>query len=231
MQVYVIRHGLSEGNAAGVIQGHTDSPLSEIGLVQATMLGRYFRREKINPDAIYASPLNRALQTAETIVGELDSPPEIVTIDGLKEADVGTLSGLTMEEAYEKYPGGWNLDINKWLDFSRADGESFEEFFGRVEGAVEELMVDWDLLEDRTVFFVVHAGTMRPLLKKLLDASSDMMYFTFGNCTHVRVEYRQIKHSVRKVLSDVVRIEKVAELLGEPDPCENFDDPVGKKIG
>jgi alpha-ribazole phosphatase len=232
MKLYVIRHGLSMANADGVIQGHANSNLSDVGEKQADLLGRYFNAEGVSPEVIYSSPLERAHATARTIAHRLDPSPPVVTIDELKEVDVGTLSGLSLDDAYEMYPTRWAPDVNKWLDFSGFGGESFDEFFKRVGDAVRKLMDEWeDPLADRTIFFTAHAGTMRPLLKTLLDATGDFMFFTFGNCCHVVIEYREVRGSIRRVLSEFMRIETVAELMGEENPAEGTEDTVGKKIG
>jgi len=75
-------------------------------------------------------------------------------------------------------------------------------------------MESWDLLTDRTIFFVTHAGTMRPLLKTLLAAESDMMYFSFGNCSHVKVEFRKVNDSIRRVLTDLLTIQNNRRIDG-----------------
>jgi len=231
MIIYVIRHGLSEGNAAGVIQGYSDCALTDTGNAQASLLGRYFNREKVYPEIIYASPLKRAFQTAENIAAQIESKPPVEPVEGLKEIDVGTLSGHSIEHACKQFPAWAEVDVNKWLDFSCAGGEGFDEFYKRVIDATSERMKDWDLLADRTIMFVTHAGAMRPLIKTLLNAESDMMYFTFANCGHVRIEYRKVNESVRRVFTDLLTIGKVAELMGEDAPSMDVDDPVGKKIG
>lgn len=232
MKLYVIRHGLSMANVDGVIQGHANSDLSQIGTRQAELLGRFFNSENTVPDAIYSSPLERAHATARMISKQLDSAPAVVTIDDLKEVDVGALSGLALEEAYDKYPTRWAPDVNKWLDFSGFGGESFDDFFKRVGNAVSELMEEWeDPLADRTIFFVAHAGTMRPLIKTLLKSDGDFMFLTFGNCCHAVIEYREVRGAIRRVMSDLIRIETVASLMGEKNPAEGTEDTVGKKIG
>jgi len=232
MEIYVIRHGLSEANLKGVIQGHADSSLSETGRQQANLLGQYLARENVQPVRIFASPLRRARETASIIASNLSGSTEVEPVEGLKEIDVGTLSGLSLEESLKQYPNGWSGDVNKWLDFSIAGGEKFEEFFERVSGAVSEIMAGWnDLPADETYFFVTHAGSMRPILKTLLATESDMMFFSFGNCCHAKVTFREFADSIRRVMSELVTIEKVAGLMQCEPPVVDFEDSVGKKIG
>ena len=231
MKIYAIRHGLSLANYQGVIQGHSDTGLADTGREQARLLGRWFNREGIIPDVIYTSPLIRAYETSKLIAENLDNRPEVIPDNGLMEIDVGELSGKSLEEAANRFPGGWSGDINKWLDFSLAGGESFEDFFKRVSDAVIAITGGWDWLEDRTVFFVAHAGTLRPVLKTLLACESDMMFFTFGNCCHAKLEYRQVSNGIRRVMSELVTIEKVASLMGEALPSGKSKDSVGEKIG
>ena len=231
MQIFAIRHGLSQANQEGVIQGHSDCSLSEPGIAQAELLGRYFKREGILPDVIYTSPLQRAHHTAKLISKNLGDRPDVIPVNGLMEINVGELSGVSMEQALGRYPDGWSGDINKWLDFSRAGGESFDDFFGRVSDTISELTANWHFLSEKTIFFVAHAGVLRPLIKTLLATDSDMMFFTFGNCCHVRMAYREVSGGIRRVMSDLVTIETVAQLMGVEIKQEKARDSVGEKMG
>ena len=64
---YFIRHGETEWNTKGIYQGLTDIPLSEKGEKQAEYLGKRFQNKALKVDAIYSSPLQRAVKTAESI--------------------------------------------------------------------------------------------------------------------------------------------------------------------
>ena len=90
---YIIRHGQSEANAKGILQGsQIDTPLTELGRSQAQVT--LSKLETDNFDAIYASPLLRAAQTA-TIIGGSD---KTITFDPrLKEYDYGTWDKSYME--------------------------------------------------------------------------------------------------------------------------------------
>lgn len=90
----LVRHGETDWNAEGRLQGHTDRPLSEYGRRQARRLAEELVDETL--DAIYASDLARARETAEIVAKRLTLP---VMLDrDLREKDWGTWEGLTPAE-------------------------------------------------------------------------------------------------------------------------------------
>ena len=90
----LVRHGETDWNAEGRLQGHTDRPLSDYGRRQARRLAEELEGEEL--EAIYSSDLARAHETAE-IVGERLGLP-IVLEPGLREKDWGTWEGLNAVE-------------------------------------------------------------------------------------------------------------------------------------
>ena len=98
--VLLVRHGLSEWNAVGRWQGQADPPLSDVGRQQA----RSAARSLGSLDAIFASDLQRATETAAIIAAELGVGPVVVDPD-LRERDAGEWSGLTRAEIEQRYPG------------------------------------------------------------------------------------------------------------------------------
>ena len=99
-RVLLVRHGQSEWNAVGRWQGQADPPLSDVGRAQARSAARSLGAL----DAIFASDLQRATETAAIIAGELGVGPVVVDPD-LRERDAGEWSGLTRAEIEEQYPG------------------------------------------------------------------------------------------------------------------------------
>jgi broad specificity phosphatase PhoE len=93
-RLLLVRHGETDWNADGRLQGQTDRPLSEFGRRQARQLAEELAEEDL--DAIYASDLARARETAE-IVGERLGLPVVLDAD-LREKDWGTWEGLTAAE-------------------------------------------------------------------------------------------------------------------------------------
>jgi probable phosphoglycerate mutase len=99
-RVLLVRHGQSEWNAVGRWQGQADPPLSDLGRAQ----GRAAARSLGALDAVYASDLQRATETALIIAEQLGIGPVILDPD-LRERDAGEWSGLTRAEIHERYPG------------------------------------------------------------------------------------------------------------------------------
>jgi len=113
-RMLLVRHGQSEWNATGRWQGQADPPLTDLGRLQA----REAARALGTVDAVWASDLQRAMETATIIAGELGVGPVVLDPD-LRERDAGEFSGLTRAEIAARFPGylddhrrppGWEAD-------------------------------------------------------------------------------------------------------------------------
>ncbi|HEU0266619.1 MAG TPA: histidine phosphatase family protein [Candidatus Saccharimonadaceae bacterium] len=93
-----MRHGESQANAAGVIAGQSDSPLSGLGQKEAEEAGRDLRARGMKFDVILSSPLSRAHETARIIAQAVGYPlDKIIVIDDLKEKGSGDFEGKPPE--------------------------------------------------------------------------------------------------------------------------------------
>lgn len=131
--VLLARHGETDWNVEGRWQGHTDRPLNERGLRQADALAD--RLASLAIDAVYASDLRRAAETAEPVARRLGLD---VTLDrGLREVDVGSWAGLTRDEVAQRFPEGYR----RWREFGAGweDGETYEQMAARVTAAVRRI--------------------------------------------------------------------------------------------
>lgn len=97
LEVYLIRHGETEWNVAGKIQGHTDIPLNENGAVQAQQLGEQLKHVPFS--AVYSSDLARALKTASLATGLPEQ--EIKTTPLLRERHMGCFEGRSGQEYWQ----------------------------------------------------------------------------------------------------------------------------------
>jgi broad specificity phosphatase PhoE len=127
LPLYFLRHGETEWNRAGRLQGHLDSPLTEKGQGQAALMASILLRELgPRPDfRLVSSPLGRARQTAGFVSEALGLPIE--TDPHLSELTMGSWDGLTRPEAQARWPerlaGATDHD---WY-FRAPDGETVDE--------------------------------------------------------------------------------------------------------
>jgi probable phosphoglycerate mutase len=113
-RVLLVRHGQSEWNAEGRWQGQADASLSDLGRRQAHEAAKALGAV----DAVWASDLERAAETAAIISADLGVGPVVLDPD-LRERDAGEFSGLTRDEIEVRFPGylasrtrppGWEPD-------------------------------------------------------------------------------------------------------------------------
>jgi broad specificity phosphatase PhoE len=98
-QIFLVRHGETDWNTSEVFRGRIDVPLNNNGIRQAQLLGEYLSRKKI--DAVYTSPLKRALKTAEAIAARQSQ--EINIAPALIDINFGKWQGLTAMEVRKQY--------------------------------------------------------------------------------------------------------------------------------
>ena len=168
--IYLARHGESDWNAANRFQGHSDRPLTDLGREQARGLADLVAAE--NVEAIYASPLSRALETARIVAARIGL--EVAVDEGLREVDTGSWSGLSRAEVRERYPEGFQRWITGGAGWE--DGESYEEMAERVLAAVNRIAAAHP---GGRVLLVSHGGPIRAI-----QAASDGMAIS---------EYRRLR--------------------------------------
>ena len=152
--IFLARHGESDWNAANRFQGHSDRPLTDLGRRQAEALADAVGQEKV--DAIYSSPLIRALETAR-IVGARTGLGVLEDAD-LREVDTGGWSGLSRQEVQERFPEGFE----RWASGGAGweDGESYEEMAERTLRAVRRIA---EAHPGGRVLVVSHGGPIRAI--------------------------------------------------------------------
>ncbi|CAO1630430.1 unnamed protein product [Parajaminaea phylloscopi] len=138
--VTLIRHGQSADNVANIWAGHKDSPLTSTGLAQAKALGRAFADTHI--DAIYASDLKRASQTAMELLHHNGTkpPPPLVQTQSLREQYFGQAEGRMADEIMaQKLAGALASDSSRSTPFP--DGESLDQVNARLATAVRRFVL------------------------------------------------------------------------------------------
>lgn len=193
-EIIFTRHGQTEWNVARKMQGQLDSPLTEMGLLQARILGAYLRDKGIA--AIYSSPLQRAERTAtiiqrETGLGSITLAPE------LKEINLADLEGKSFSRAAEEEPKRMEAFSSKPSDFVPGrGGESFEEVQRRSLDFVQTLLTRH---KDEKILVVCHAVVLRLMMAHFEGFSIDdywRMEGFFYPCSITKVEVYNGKYKL-----------------------------------
>jgi broad specificity phosphatase PhoE len=155
--VILARHGETDWNRNGIWQGHGDPPLNDLGRRQAASLAGRLTEEPI--DALYSSDLLRAAQTAAFLAAATGIA---VTLDpGLREMDVGSWTGLSVEQIRERF-----------AESDYHDGETREAFDARAVAAVHRVASTHD---SGRIVIVTHGGVARALQRHVLGEALPLL--------------------------------------------------------
>lgn len=181
--VLAVRHGETAWNRESRIQGHLDIPLSPLGLAQAQRLAQALAGEPL--DAIYASDLGRARQTAAAVAERVGLP--VQEDAGLRERGFGCFEGLSWSEIESRWPEQALRWKRRDPDFGAEGGERLRDFYARAVGAVERLA---QAHPGQTLLVVAHGGVMDCLYRAgrrlALEAPRS---WTLGNASINRLLY------------------------------------------
>lgn len=177
--IYIARHGQNEDNINGILNGHRDLPLTELGFQQACTLAQEIKDAKFTFDAVYSSPLIRAYTTAETITDMLGEPKPII-LPGLIERNLGSMSGRPIADI-KNLPPENVLQTGVVTYFLDAEGaESWPEVLERAS----EVLTDVETRHpDGTILLVCHGdiGKMLYAAYYHLDWKETLQMFHFDN--------------------------------------------------
>jgi broad specificity phosphatase PhoE len=184
VRLLLIRHAESVGNREMRLQGRREFPLTERGRRQAGELAATLSRSQVN--AVYSSPIRRAVDTAEAIAAPIGLTVNIQT--ALEEYDFGEMSGLTWPEIQKRRPQLIEQLLSDSPDYPHYPGEEGrDQFRDRVCGAM------WDIVdrhaEDEAVAVVTHAGPIAVFLLDVLRRGYQRpIPFTLENASITTVE-------------------------------------------
>lgn len=208
---FIVRHGETEWNARGRIQGHTNIGLSATGTHQSRLIAK--RLAKIPIDAAYSSDLLRSVDTAREILRERTAP--LQTTSQLREYHKGVFEGLTNDEARLRYPDLHAASLVKDLDFAPSGGESTRQTSIRIASFVARLRqrhIDDNLL------IVGHGGSLRAAFVALMDLPLEANWrFFLTNCS-LSVVHIYPDNAVLRLYNDTSHL----DVLGPPSitsPC------------
>jgi broad specificity phosphatase PhoE len=194
---FFVRHGESEANTRGVMQGRDSSPLTPTGRAQARQAGEWLRAKSV--DCILTSPLARARDTAMEIASAVGIEA-VETADELTEIDIGIFAGLTLEQARERHPGPHRAFLQQsWEGVEGAE---------RIEALYARALAAWGLLlrraaeGRRAVLAVTHSGFLQWIIHSTVGLAAWMPLFNAaGNCcvSHLLVENQPLEGGGRSL--------------------------------
>jgi alpha-ribazole phosphatase len=176
MILYFIRHGQTDWNVKGKIQGSYDSELNDTGINQAKELGQKVLDLNIKFSKIYSSKQKRALKTAEILsnVTAVEYSPE----EGLEEINLGDWEGLSWKEVREKYPKEYEEWYQKRRYTKAPKGESYQDMLDRVLAAIHKIIA----INTDDVAIVTHSAVIMCLQCYITDTPfHDMGKFKADN--------------------------------------------------
>ena len=182
MRLHLLRHGETDINAEGRLQGSTDSRLTDLGKRQARELG--VASLAWQPVAVYSSPLARARGVARQIQENTGAPLSIEP--RITEMDMGALEGVTIQQMRDGWPElyqGWRQDASS---VTMPGGESLGDVQQRAMAAFAE--IDARHEADDTVIAVTHNFTIRCIVAAVLDlplANINHMDLALGSRTTI----------------------------------------------
>jgi broad specificity phosphatase PhoE len=179
MRIFLVRHGQTDANLEGRYCGRTDIPLNDDGRAQASALRPLVARRTF--EAVYASPLSRAAETAALLIG---GPDGIRFEEALMEHDFGRFENFTRAEIAAADPvefAHWNQDF---MGYRFPGGESSLDLYDRVAAFGAELVKR----HRGDILVVSHMGPTVALMASLIGIPGrDMWRLRAGNASLCRV--------------------------------------------
>ncbi|BDI31285.1 alpha-ribazole phosphatase [Capsulimonas corticalis] len=204
-RLLIVRHGETEWNTEGRIQGHTNSKLSALGVKQAQALTKRLGPWKL--DAVYSSDLTRAMDTiAAAAKGhKLSAQPR----EALREKGFGEWEGQTVTEVSARYPDLWKrYHGERELDTPIPGGESWTQVKTRVLTVLQEIL-DTNP-PDATIVIVGHGAALRPILLDAMQAPLTCLpRISLDNASLSIVEYKPPHGGRLQLLNDTSHLEDV----------------------
>ena len=185
--LYIIRHGQTARNQANALQGRSDFPLNEAGIMQAREAGRLLTSEGIHFDHVFSSPLIRAVQTAEILAPGLKPALD----DRLIEMDYGPYEGADLSHLPQEI-------LTFFSDFVQNPAPDGMEQLSSVVNRAGSFIEDVRNLPGN-ILISTHAIAMKGILEYCTPESNGSYWSkTIGNCEVYTVENRDGRIGIPK---------------------------------
>ena len=208
--VLLIRHGQSQGNAERRFGGHTATPLSARGRIQAEATAHTLKSESIT--AIYSSDLARAVDTAKPLADLTGLHVKKTT--AFRERDVGVMEGLTFEDAAQQHPEQYAALLRRDFEHVLSGGESYRQLLDRARQKLD------DIIEEHRggkIAIFSHTGTICILALHLMGALDapelKPVWISSSNCGITKFELRDDGFVRVLALNDTSHLKSILNLV------------------
>jgi probable phosphoglycerate mutase len=191
MKIYFARHGQTDWNLQGKVQGATDIPLNGNGIAQAHRLCEKIKEENIDLEKIYTSDQIRAIRTAQIVDEQYHVGYEIVK--GLEEMSLGDFEGHTWDEINELFP----KELQYWNEDRRyhtsPNGESYQMVIERLFAALDHIIGQHDVSSDKNLLIISHGAVIATLTAIQQDPPFSDYRITVENATPVEFSLEKLE--------------------------------------
>ena len=156
-----VRHGETDENLNGILQGQSDTHLNKLGIRQAECVAERLKHEHF--DLIYSSDLQRTMHTAEMIAKPHKLP--VFPLRALREWDLGVLQGGKWEDLRVKFPAVMQAFREERDELQVPDGESRSDFYQRVADCLDEMS---ERFEGKRILLVSHGGALKAMFRHVV---------------------------------------------------------------
>lgn len=184
MDIVFVRHGRTEANEKGIFGGFIDTPLSVQGQADAESAAELIKGRVF--DAVYSSPLNRALQTARILgyEGKCD--------DRLREMNFGIFEGLSYSDILKRFPNEADNWARDYINYRIPKGESLMDVYERVTDFLYEISD-----KKGAILVITHEGVIKCALCSVLGSLEYFYRFNAACCRFTQIvsedSYKYIK--------------------------------------
>lgn len=206
--ILLVRHAESAANAAQMFGSQSDTPLTERGRLQSSRLSAALANVRV--DHVYSSDLSRARDTVVPIAEARGLT--VVERAAFRERSVGELTGLSFDQAKERYPDAWRVLVTRDPDGRPPGGESLRDLQSRLGAALDEVIREH---AGRAVLIGSHGGAIVMMTRYLLGVRElDVpMAFAVSNASVTRID---LVPAGASVMPRLVYGNRVAPLEDEP---------------
>lgn len=183
MKLYLIRHGQTDWNIEGKIQGNYDIELNDTGIKQAEEMSTKVLEENYKIKKVYSSKQRRALKTAEILSENINVT--CIPVEGLEEMNLGKWQGLSWEEVKEKYPEEYAVWYSNRRYTEPPEGESYESMLKRVFNVIRKIINE----NIDNVAIVTHSAVIMCIQCYITNTPFEQMTkFKAGNTSIVEID-------------------------------------------